>query len=127
MSFSVKYVDQLLVHYMGYFVVFKEEENNGDNEQRKDCRREETANDDDGHAGTRFRTGREGEGCRQHAYDHGEGCHEDRPQADAACFDNGLPWWQAPFHEGQGVIQEERAVLGDEAVHDQDTDEGIEV
>ena len=35
MSFSVKYVDQLLVHYMGYFVVFKEEENNGDNEQRK--------------------------------------------------------------------------------------------
>ena len=55
-------------------------------------------------------------------------CHEDRTQTDTSGFDDGTAGVQPFFfHEGQRVIQQQRAVLSYKTVHNQNADEGIQI
>ena len=108
-------------------MVFGEEEQDGDDDEGEDGRGQEAADDDPGHGAPRLGARGHGERGRQHADDHRDGRHEDRLQADLARLDDGVVGRVAAVHERQRVVEQERAVLRDDAIHDEDADQRVEV
>lgn len=103
------------------------QEQYGNHKQCENGGGDHAADDDPGHADPRLRTFRQGKGGGEHAYHHGEGSHENGFQTYLARFHYGFQGGNAFVDPGQGVVQQQGAVLGYQAVHDQDADEGVQV
>ena len=76
--------------YEAYFGVNPTDPFSSLNDQGEDRGGQQAADDDPGHGDAGFGAGGHGEGHWGHADHHGDGGHEDRLEADAAGFDDGL-------------------------------------